>query len=275
MRTIQNHFTSSLARRFVPVARGTWRPAFAAITLSVVVTAPAMADQYRDCVALAAQNPDAAYDFSLQWESTDTTGGALHCGGIALMGLRLFDAAAERFERAASLATKVEDSERAVLYRQAGDAWLATSNSTKALEAFTAGLRYLPKDPALLFGRARAHDLAEAPAAGLEDVNMALGVAPERVDFLVLRARFYRQLGSYDLALADITTALAAGADAIPIQLERGMVRYEQGDLTAARSDWQAVIERDRRPNGEPGAAAAAAARFIAEIEKENATTQP
>ena len=263
MRTIQNHFTSSLARRFAPVARGTWRPAFAAITLSVVVTAPAMADQYRDCVALAAQNPDAAYDFSLQWESTDTTGGALHCGGIALMGLRLFDAAAERFERAAGLATKVEDSERAVLYRQAGDAWLATSNSTKA------------KDPALLFGRARAHDLAEAPAAGLEDVNMALGVAPERVDFLVLRARFYRQLGSYDLALADITTALAAGADAIPIQLERGMVRYEQGDLTAARSDWQAVIERDRRPNGEPGAAAAAAARFIAEIEKENATTQP
>ncbi|MEQ9520362.1 MAG: hypothetical protein RLN89_13085 [Parvibaculum sp.] len=267
MRTIQNNLK--------PALQFATRSALTIVALVLPFTGEAKADQYQNCVALAAQDPDAAYDFALQWENTDTTGGALHCGGIALMSLRLFDAAAERFERAAALSSKIADADRAVLFSQAGDAWLAANNGAKARDAFSSGLHFLPKDQDLLFGRARAYDLLEAPADGLVDASSAISIAPERVDFLALRARFYRQLKQYDLAMADINAALSAGADAIPVTLERGVVRYEQGDLAGARADWQFVIDRDQRPNGAPGAAANVAARLIAEIDQESAATQP
>lgn len=250
---------------------------FSALALATMpaLTMPAHADQYQTCIGIAMQNPDAAYDYALQWENTDTTGGALHCGAIALMGLQLFDSAAERFEKAANVAQGAEGTDRATLFRQAGEAWLAANNGAKAVDAFTSGLHFLPKDPALLFGRARGHDLAEAPALGLVDVSDAISVAPERSDFLVLRARFHRQLKQFDAALLDLNAALSAGADAIPVHLERGVLLFEQGDEAGARKDWQVVIDRDRREDGSAGAAGQIAAQFIAELDQAPSATQP
>ncbi len=243
-------------------------------TLALLTAAQAQAITYGSCVDLARVNPDAAYDAALAWAETDLTGGASHCAGLALIGLGLFDAAADRFTRAAVEGQQMEDVERALLHQQAGDAWLLANRGTEAANSFTQALTYIPEEPEILFGRARGYELEKQTALALQDVNLAIAKDPTFAAAYLLRGRLYRQSKQLDAAAADIEAALANGIDRIAARLERGLIRYEQGDDAGALEDWRAIVDEDRRPDGSPGPAAVAASGFIAEVTP-SAPTQP
>ncbi len=229
---------------------------------------------YDRCIALTREDPDAAFDAALSWADTDLTGGASHCAGIALIGLGLYDAAAERFTRAALNGQNMKDVERATLHQQAGDAWLLANNGAQAAASFTQSLTYVPEDPLLLFGRARGYELEKQTALALQDVNLAIANDPTFGAAYLLRGRLHRQSKQFDAANADIETAMANGIDEVAARLERGLIRYEQGNDADALEDWRAIIAADRRPDGSPGPAAVAASGFIAELTSV-APTQP
>jgi tetratricopeptide (TPR) repeat protein len=237
------------------------------IFLIVLLTLPARADMYQRCVALVERDPDAAYDMALEWEASDLSGGAFHCSGLALAALKLFDAAAERFQRAALQGQRMSDVERATLLRQSGEAWLLANRGSEAVGAFTKALAYVPQDPSLLYGRARSYDLNTQSDEALIDVKAAIALAPERSLPYLLKARLNRQLGKLADAARDVETAIALGVDMIPARLERGLIRYEQNDNAGALEDWSAVVAADVTADGRPGYASTAATRFIAELE--------
>jgi len=247
-------------------------PWLAALTFCLFAL-PAQADRYQQCVTLVERNPDAGYDMALDWEASDLTGGAFHCSGLALARLGLFDAAAERFERAATQGQGMNDIERATLFRQSGEAWLLANQGSEAVRTFTLALGYAPQDPALLYGRARAYDASEQPVEAAVDVNAAITFDPNRSAPYLLRARLNRQLGQLPDAARDIETAIAMGIDMVPAQLERGLIRFEQNDDEGALEDWRAVVAADVTPGGQPGFASLAATRFIAELEARTAET--
>jgi len=240
-----------------------WLAALAIFTFAP----PAQADTYQRCVTLVERDADAGYDMALDWEASDLTGGAFHCSGLALVRLGLFDAAAERFERAATQGQGMNDVERATLFRQSGEAWLLANQGLEAVNAFTHALEYVPQDSALLYGRARAYDTIEQPGEALRDLNAAITFDPSRSAPYLLRARLNRQLGQLPEATRDIETAIALGIDMIPARLERGLIRFEQNDDPGALEDWRAVVAADVTPEGKPGFASLAATRFIAELE--------
>jgi len=255
------------------------RPSAAAALISLtatwlcLMTIGAQANNYNACVDLVRGNPDAGYDMALAWGETDLSGGALHCAGLALVGLRLFDAAAERFTRAAVEGQQLSDNERAALHRQAGDAWLIVNRGSEAAASFTQALSYVPEDASLLYSRARGYELGQQTTLALQDVNMAIAKDPTFAASYLLRGRLYRQLNQLDAATTDIEAALAHGVDMIAARLERGLIRFEQGNQAGALEDWQMIVATDRRPDGSPGPAAQAASRFIAEVA--SAPTQP
>lgn len=240
-----------------------------------LMTTGAQANNYNACVDLVRVDPDAAYDMALAWEETDLSGGASHCAGLALTGLRLFEAAADRFTRAAVNGQNMEDIERATLLRQAGDAWLIANKGAEAVTSFSDALAYVPEDAELLYSRARGYELEKQPRLALQDVDLAIAKNPTFAASYLLRGRLYRQLKQLDAAAADINAALANGVDSIAARLERGLIRFEQGDEAGALEDWRAIVAADRRPDGSLGAAAQAASGFIAEVTSAAAPTQP
>tara|TARA_R110002096_G_scaffold152047_1_gene314934 strand:+ start:4757 stop:5554 length:798 start_codon:yes stop_codon:yes gene_type:complete len=243
--------------------------AFASLTI-----AKAQVVNYSSCVELARVDPDAAFDAAIAWAETDLSGGASHCAGLALVGLGLFEAAADRFTRAAVEGQKIENVERALLHQQAGDAWLMANSGANATAAFTHALTYIPENPELLFGRARGYELDKQTALALQDVDLAIARNPAYGAAYLLRARLYRQSKQLDAAAADIDAALANGIDEVAAGLERGLIRFEMGNEAGALEDWQMIVATDRRADGSPGPAATAASRFIAEV-RAGAPTQP
>lgn len=242
-------------------------PIGAAALLFCLVALPARAGVYERCISLVTTDPDAAYDAALEWETTDLTGGAFHCGGLALTALGLYDAAADRFHRAATEGQKLEDADRVALLRQSGEAWLLAGQGPKAVAVLTEALTYAPQDPALFFARARAYDFDGKTVPAYNDVNAALDLAPDQAMFYLLRARLNRQLSQLDNAERDVEIAMASGVDQVAARLERGLIRYERNDDIGALEDWQFVEQAGIAPDGTRSAASATATSFIAEIE--------
>ena len=257
------------------------RPSVVALFISLMtasfylVTEEALANNYNACVDLVRVDPDAAYDMSLDWEETDLTGGASHCAGLALVGWRLFDEGAERFTRAPITRQELNNAERAALHSQAGEAWLIVNKGSEAVTSFTQALSFVPEDADLLYSRARGYELEKQTTLALDDVNLAIAKNPGFAASYLLRGRLYRQQNQLDAASADLETALAYGIDPIAARLERGLIRFEQGNEAGALEDWQAIVAADRRPDGSLGPAASAASGFIAEVKNAAGATQP
>ena len=64
---------------------------------------------------------------------------------------------------------------------------------------------------------------------------------PGRVEALIYRASANRALNRPDAALADVEKALALTPNSVPGLLERGNIRWLNGDLEGARADWERI----------------------------------
>lgn len=209
-------------------------PAFLLLSFA----APAHADPYQDCVALIAEDADAAYDRSLGWREEGGGAAALHCGALALMELELYDAAAGRLEDLAARKDAGSTEARVAILDQAASAWLKHGDLKRAAAVYGAALDLQPGNAQLLTARGRTYLMAGETPSALEDFNLALAAAPQNAEALLLRARAERLLFRLDEAARDIAAAEKAGADSLLLHLERGLIRKAQGNKDGARADW-------------------------------------
>ncbi|OAI44308.1 hypothetical protein AYO42_00745 [Rhizomicrobium sp. SCGC AG-212-E05] len=199
--------------------------------------------RYRDCLAVTSIKPAAALADADGWAKAGGGAPALHCAALALIQLKRYGDAGARLDRAASAAAVPDLAFRAVLFTQAGNAWLLAGNGAKAAQSFSAALALSPGDADLYADLARAHAMRRNwPEAELRLGN-ALQIAPRRPDLLVLRASARRALKRYADARNDVEAALKLRPGDGEALVERGLLRQQLGDLGGARRDFQAALK--------------------------------
>ncbi len=226
------------------------------------IDAVAEEQRYRDCLALAGRDPDAAFDRAFRWK---TDGGGLpadHCIAVALISIGRPAVAADRFR------AMLEELKRgrglppdplggpasidllaAQIYDQMGNAWLLADDPTQAIDAFDRALAILPAgyvrhELELYLDRARAQGLAGFYEDAIGDLDRAEAIDPERAEIFLLRASAERILGRHDDAARDLARALELRAEWPEALLERANLNAARGQFEKARSDWLKVVTR-------------------------------
>ncbi len=225
--------------------------------LAVAPPRPAAAQQidaeqeYLACLKLARSAPAEAEASAKTWEEQGGAGPARHCRAVALARLGRFAEAAEMLER---LIDEVPTRMKAGVLTQAGQAWLMADDAERAFRAQTRALEFAPNDVELLIDRSITLAGLNRFWEAIDDLNRASDLARERPEIYVYRATAYRFVEAYDLALEDVNQALELDPSHPEALMERGILRYQEGDIRGARKDWQAVV--DVAPNT-PAAVAA------------------
>ncbi len=215
-------------------------------------------ERYNRCLALAAKDPQIAYEKSSAWRARGGMMYAAHCEAVALINLKRYSEAARKLTNLAN--DKFDAATRVQIYIQAANAWMMAEQPGEALPLLSDALEISPGNMDALADRARARAMHRDWAGAEADLTEALGKDPTRVDLLVLRSSARHALGKKDEARADIDRALDLVPGYAEALVERGGMKLEAGDKTGARTDWEAVVEK--APNGD--AAKSARARLEA-----------
>jgi len=231
------------------------------ITAEEAAQAAHEAQQYRECLSIANEDPRSALDFAFAWQAGGGNLAAKHCAAIAYSALDRFALAAERLDEVArDLRTGRElpaylagDGTRtdllAQVYAQLGNARLLEGNTDAAYAAFSSGLAALTDTSApirleLLIDRARALGAGGDFTAALENLEKARTLAPERADIALFLASAHRALGNLDAALDAVSQALEIQGETAAGLLERGNIRMMRDEPAAARENWTTIVER-------------------------------
>ncbi|TGY88909.1 tetratricopeptide repeat protein [Marinicauda algicola] len=204
------------------------RPVLAALGLAVSPCAlaqdavPVDQARYRACIAEIDTAPMAAYETGLAWQAQAGGWPAAHCTALAIVASGDYAEGAARLETNAEGAVAAGDHARAVMFGQAGDAWMAAGDPVKALRAFTRGRDFAPGDAGLAFGRAEAAIEAGLYEVAEEAAGEAIALAPDASDGYRLRGRARLELGELDAAEADMQAARERDPDSIEALLLRG-----------------------------------------------------
>lgn len=216
-------------------------PAEPALPIPPVPPRVAQGKDYDRCLAAVNVDPAGASSFADAWQATGGGDGADHCRALAEIALGAPEKGAELLEKLAG-ASNAEPEVRAVLFGQAGQAWLMAGDAGRAFGADTLALSLTPDDADLLVDRSIASANLERYDGAAEDLTHALSVDPRRVDALVFRGAAWRHLDRLDQAQNDIDRALAQDPDNPDALLERGILRQRRGDRDGARRDWERAI---------------------------------
>ncbi len=232
------------------------KPGFAGVVLVVLLSLPARAagEQYSQCVASIAANPDGALSRALTWAERGGGAAAEHCAALALIALKRPAEAAARLDRLAQ-GQAGDARNRATLYDQAGNAWLMAGQPQNAEGSFTSALALTPNDADILIDRAGARGLRKNWTGAETDLTQAYALNRSNPEILVLRASARAAQGRKDEARADIEAALAINPIFPDALVERGAMKLAAGDKIGARADWQQAL------TAAPGSAAAATAK--------------
>jgi tetratricopeptide (TPR) repeat protein len=201
------------------------------------------AKQYARCMSMARTNPKRAHDEALAWRAKGGGNPALHCVGVALLGMGDYTQAAKQLEELSDGMKDARPALRAELLGQAANAWLIGGKEAAAEAALDRALKLAPDSVPLNIDRGIVRASRGKMWEALDDLNRALEREPDRVDALVFRATAWRRVGSLELAADDAARALALSPDNLDALLERGAIRKALGDGAAARADWLRVIE--------------------------------
>jgi len=207
------------------------RPVLLALVLTLPGTALAQPDRpvdqarYEACLAQIDTDPMAAYETGLAWQAQ--TGGwpAAHCTALAIVATGDYAEGARRLEINAEGAVAAQAYVRAVMFGQAGDAWLAAGEPVEALGAFTRGRDFAPGDLGLALGRAEAALEAGLFEVAEEAASEAVALDPQSSTAYRLRGRARLERGDLDAAEADMQDARALAPDNVEILLLRGDIR--------------------------------------------------
>ncbi len=81
----------------------------------------------------------------------------------------------------------------------------------------------------------------------LDNLEAAKNILPEDVDIRFLLGRLYQSLGQNDRAIAEYTTGSHVAPRDIRCLVNRGNIRFVDGDLGSAQEDYQEALKRDGR----------------------------
>ncbi|RFD21277.1 hypothetical protein DY926_01875 [Komagataeibacter melaceti] len=217
----------------------------------------------RRCTATLSDDPDGARDYAADWHNHGGGLEAEQCDAMAQMELGDVAGAATALDRlahtpdwpagaasggqAAGAAGAVVDERaalprRAALAEQAARAWQADDSPRQALDSAGYGLTLAPGSPTLRLVYARVAVELDQPARAIATLTPLPDAPAERDEALVARAGAWRRLGRIDQGMADINAALKDAPHDGAALLERGILYMRQGEMEAARADWQDVV---------------------------------
>lgn len=200
--------------------------------------------------------------------AADRSADGRRCLGLALAAQERWPQAAAAFEEAARVAETARGEEAATFWAQAGNAWLAGGEFTKARVALDTALGAgtltgMARGEAAL-DRARALVAAGDAKAARADLDLATADAADDPLTWLLSATHARRSGDLGRARADIAQALRRSADDAQVQLEAGNIAASSNDVAGAQAAWREAARL--APDAPAGRSAALAlAQFGAE----------
>ena len=243
------------------------------LALAAVQAAPqadaAAEARYRACAALVRSNAEQALSVAGAWR---VEGGGFHarqCLGLAYVALERWTQAAGNYEEAAREADAARDPRRADLWVQAGNAWLAAGEPTRAVQALDSALATADLTEALRgeahLDRARALVALNNAEGARADLDRALQLVADDPMAWYLSAELARRSGDLARARADVGRAMTLAPDHPGIVLLAGTLAGLAGDMTEAERLYRRVAEG--APDSEAGRQARASLETLREIE--------
>lgn len=230
---------------------------------------PEIAGRYRACLDLIRAAPERAIEMASAWR---VEGGGIYarqCLGLAYVALERWEPAATTYEQAARDAQAANDPRRADFWVQAGNAWLAGEEPTRAVLAFDAALATPNLTNALRgevhLDRARAMVALGNLATARQDIDRTLQLVASDPFAWYLSAALARRENDLDRAQTDIRRALELAADNPDVTLLAGTIAGQRGDMEEAERLYRRVAEG--APNTEAGRAAQASLATLREVE--------
>ena len=220
-----------------------------------------MDTQFADCASLAKSDPTRAAQAAEQWR---LKGGGLYarrCQALAFVALERWVPAATAFEQAARDAQAERDPAAADLWVQAGNAWLAADDATKARGAIDAALTAGTLTGELRgeahLDRARAGVALGDLAGARADFDKALELVPQDPFAWYLSSALALRQGDLAAAKTQAGKALELAPDDADLLLHAGNVAGSEGNATEARAFYERATKA--APESDAGKAAAAA----------------
>lgn len=198
--------------------------------------------EYAACLDMARKKPDAALERAKKWWDSGGNFGPRHCIAVALVAKENYVQAAKILEDLANDAKPEVAALRADLYNQAGQAYYLAGLFEQAIPLYTKALMAKPRDVDFLIDRAVARDEFGQHFEAIDDLNLALEIAPDRAEAWLYRANAYRHVNSLDLALEDANRAVALSSRSPEALLERATIKSLRKDEAGARADLQAIV---------------------------------
>ncbi len=200
------------------------------------------ARKYIQCMKMTRTDPDAAFDWALDWRDTGGAEAARHCIGVALIGLKLYKEAGNRLE---TLAQEIKNNKKvqAGIFAQAAQARHLERKLPQAIILLNTALKIYPNNLAYMVDRATVHAERGDYKAALIDLNFVLAKEPAQIDALIFRAtalRFINKLTDAEMAIFNALELDENNPDGL---LERGIIRRLKGDKNGSRQDWLKVLE--------------------------------
>jgi tetratricopeptide (TPR) repeat protein len=199
--------------------------------------------RYTECMGLARRDPLRALATADAWEKQGGALAARHCRALALIEGGKHAEAAEQFESIARDMGMDRPGIRAELLAQAGQAWLASGQTAKAIAAQSKALDLKPNDPDLWVDRGLTYATSREWVRAISDFDRSLTLRPNSAETLVLRAAAWRNAGNAARALVDARQALVVAPDNTEALLERGMCFLASGDKPGAQGDFNRVLQ--------------------------------
>ena len=236
------------------------------LALAAVQSPTAPADEaaaqtrYRSCTELVRSNAERAVETANAWR---VEGGGLYarqCLGLAYVALGRWAPAATVYEQAAREAETAQDPRRADFWVQAGNAWIAAGEATRAVMALDAALATTNLTNELRgeahLDRARALVSLGNVTGAREDLNRALQLVAADPFAWYLSAALARRQNDLARAQADIARAMRLAPDNPDIGLLAGTLAGQTGNMAEAERLYRRVAES--APDTEAGRAARA-----------------
>lgn len=256
----------------------------AAQTPAMAAEEAAVAARYRACTELVRGNAEAAVETANAWR---VEGGGLYarqCLGLAYVALARWAAAATVYEQAARDAEVSQDPRRADFWVQAGNAWIAAGEATRAVQALDAALATANLTDELRgeahLDRARALVALGNVAGAREDLNRALRLVSTDPFAWYLSAALAQRQDDQARARNDIAEAIRLAPDNPDILLLAGTVAGRAGNMAEAERLYRRITEL--APNSEAGLAAqrslatrSAAAPATAATQRQSSRLEP
>ncbi len=195
------------------------------------------ADQYADCIAVIAENPELGEASARAWAIDGGGAPAIHCAAVAHLALGRPRLAAVRLLEVAERPDAGDDDARATVLAEAALAWIDAEEPGFAEEAAEAARAAAPWRADIAIVAAKAHAAATSWQAAADAVTAAEEGEAATSEGYVIRARARRALGKNREAAEDIVRALTLD----PFDLDALVLR---GELIQAGVEINANYQR-------------------------------